>query len=51
VGGQSPHKSRGIPKDDEGTRGMSILRQCRGAYVNNQQYYELEEIGYGIVSC
>lgn len=120
MGEQSPHKPRGIPADDERTRGVSImrvmttainfdadgnvvsidrgvncpkldcrvltqcrinwlvwgvhqhdttgqyvvcyrcyndhsivdiLRQYRGAYINNQQYYDFEDIGHGNVIC
>lgn len=30
---------------------VSIQRQYFGAYVNNQQYYDFEEIGYGVIHC
>lgn len=34
-----------------GEGNISIQRQYRGAYANNRQYYDFEEIGYGSIHC
>lgn len=34
-----------------GEGNVSIQRQYRGAYADNRQYYDFEEIGYGSIHC